>query len=254
MTVASVGGVIHYAAPEQFYASKSIVARAQTVDVYAFAQLLYYLVCGEDPRAERPENNQANFRRKISELFLEDPAATLIELYQQSSSHDPSGRPQSMEEVCETVLRARMLHLSGRESSALTTGEVCRQVGFAYAGVDHYEAADDGIQMTSRSNTLAISLRWNAEAVDGTASFVFSISARDQMGVPGAASGAQARQKFNQRIDRRLQKYPYASRTAGGRGFFDTRINVKQVELNTRGVAALTEVLGSVISAIEDVA
>lgn len=157
-----------------------------------------------------------------------------------------------MENVCAAVLRARVLHMAGVESAALVPDEVCRRVGYAYAGVERYQVVDDGISMASRSNTLNVTLRPLGAVASGRSGFAFEVSSNDQMGLPGVASGAAARQKFDQRIDRRLQRYSFASRTAAGRGFYGAKITLQDIELSADGVSRLTEVLTSVISAIED--
>jgi hypothetical protein len=253
VTINMVGGVVNYAAPEQFYASNSAAARAVTVDVYAFGQLLFYLVVGSDPSADRRASNIERFTAATNMLLPYDAAGTVTELYRLCTQVSPDERPQNMDEVCASLTRARLSHETQAQTAVFEPGEICRQVAHAYIGVGGFTPTDNGAQLQSRAGTLSIEAVSRGVPAANKSDFVLNISASQHFGVPGAGSGAQARRILNQRLDRRLQRFGNVSRTAGDQGYFQTHIKVEQVALSRAGAAQLLDVLAATVGAIEQV-
>lgn len=251
VTVNMVGGVVNYAAPEQFYASNSATARALTVDVYAFAQLLFFIFLKADPSPDRRDTNLGRFSDAVGALFSYEPAEMLIALYEQSTAVDPESRPQSMEEVCATLTRIRIAHETVSTQVGFTAEQICQQVAYGYVGPGRYSTTADGVDLQSRAETLSVGLRPRGVPHDGRSDFVYTISASQSFGVPGAGSGTQARAILNQRLDRRLQRFPEVHRSPGNQGYFQTHLLVEGILLTVEGAARLTDVLSTAIGAIE---
>ncbi|GAA1970226.1 protein kinase domain-containing protein [Microbacterium deminutum] len=253
VTVNLVGGAVNYAAPEQFYASNGSVARDFTVDVFGFAQLMYFILHGSDPAADKPAQNTQRFSNSVAGLFPAEPAELLIGLYKQSSSVDPSGRPQTMEEVHAVLSRAKVLHEATMSGAQLTAADILRQVAFTYAGPGGYSMDDEVVRMESRAGTMQIEVRQRGVESDGASDFLMTFSVSQQFGIPGASSGGHARGILNQRIDKRLQRYPDVRRSAGKHGYFQTHLTIERVPLSTSGIAELSILLSEIIAAIEHV-
>lgn len=251
VTINMVGGVVNYAAPEQFYASNSATARALTVDVYAFAQLLFFILVGTDPSADRRDTNLGRFSDAAGALLSYAPAELIIDLYDRSTQLSPASRPQSMDDVCAVLTRARIAHETVAEQTAFSPEEICRQVAYGYVGPGRYSTTGEGIAFHSRAATLDVALRPRGIPDDGRCDFVFTVSASQGFGVPGAGSGAHARLVLNQRLDKRLQRFSDVFRSPGNEGYFQTHLRVENVPLTIDGAGHLAEVLASSIAAIE---
>lgn len=253
VTINMVGGVVNYAAPEQFYASNSAVARAVTVDVYAFGQLFFYLVVGSDPSADRRASNIERFTSAVNALVPYEAATTLAELYQRCTEVSPDDRPQDMDEVCAMITSARLSYETQTQTAVFEPVEICRQVAHAYIGAGGFTPTDSGAQLQSRAGTLSIEVAQRGVPTADKSDFVLNVAASQHFGVPGAGSGAQARRILNQRLDRRLQRFANVSRTAGDQGYFQTHIKVDQVPLSSAGAAQILNVLAATVGAIEQV-
>ncbi len=251
VTINMVGGVVNYAAPEQFYASGGAAARAVTVDVYAFGQLLFFLFVGSDPAADRREANYERFSHAVGGVLAYEPAEIVIDLYKRSTQSAPESRPQQMEEVVAGLTRARIVQEAQSRTSVFDSEEVARQVAYAYAGPGGFSTASGGASFQSRSGTLAVEIKSRGVPSADQGDFVFNISASQAFGVPGAGSGAHARRILNQRLDRRLQRFAEVSRVPGDSGYFQTHIRVDAVSLTVGGASRLAEILSTAVSAIE---
>lgn len=253
VTINMVGGVVNYAAPEQFYRSDHTVSRAPTVDVYAFVQLLYYLYLDSNPAADRMESNVQLFKRAVSSLHTREAAELLIDLYERGSRREPAERIQEMEEVVSILARATLLSESGGSISSQMA--LAQQVGFTYAGPDRYatDVAKESVAFHSKSGVLEVRLKSVGVPSGERAVFDLYLSASQHFGISGASSGDRAREIFNQRIDRRLKRFKNATRHAGAGGYFSTRIRFTQVPIGLDGVAAVSELLLTCVSAIEGV-
>lgn len=251
VTVNLVGGVINYAAPEQFYQSRSAVARSERVDVYALAQLVFFIVCGHDPRADRPDENARAFSSAVAAIFTPDPAAILIDLYRAASSIDPSGRPASMTEFTDNIQRARARYEADSSAIRLDTIDLMKRVAHLYVGPGRYEVTRDKVAMTTRAGTLAITLlpRGNPDAEQSA--FSVELRALSDFSVPGASSGAQATQALNAKLDRALNRLNAERRSLRYQGYYGAEVFVPAVTLDNDGVTALSSLLNTVIGSLE---
>lgn len=251
VTINMVGGVVNYAAPEQFYASSSPVARSVTVDIYAFGQLLFFLIVGSDPSPDRRDANLARFRRAVSTVFSHGPAETLIELYSTATQLAPNARPQSMAEVCSALTSARIAHETLATQTSFKPEDIAKQVAYAYVGPGRFSVADDSVSFPSRAGTLSVKLRPRGVANDEAGDFILDLASSQAFGVPGAGSGTQARKILNQRLDKRLQRFTEVTRTPGNQGYFQTHLTITGISLTAQGAARVSDILSSAIGAIE---
>jgi serine/threonine protein kinase len=251
VTINMVGGVVNYAAPEQFYANGSPVARSVTVDIYAFGQLLFFLLVGSDPSPDQKDANLARFRQAVSGAFSHGPAETLIQLYTDATQLAPEARPQSMAEVCSALTSARIAHETLARQTSFNPGDIAKHVAYAYVGPGRFSVADDSVSFPSRAGTLAVKLRPRGVASDQASDFILDVAASQDFGVPGAGSGAQARKILNQRLDKRLRRFGEVTRTPGSQGYFQTHLTITGVPLTAQGVARVSDILSSAIGAIE---
>lgn len=252
VTMATVGGVINYAAPEQFFASNSAIARDAKVDVYAFSQLMYFIVLGRDPQADRPTVNLEAFRSRIAELFSEGAATELYALYERGSHERPSDRLGSMAEVCDALLRAQTAQVSSSATELLQPTELIRKVAYSYVGIGKYTEGETMVNFRSRSGALSIELSLIAEPRSGFGDFAIRLDALERLAMPGVASSSVAMGRFDQRIDKRLAKFSKVKRMAQKRRS-TALIEAREVPCNIHGSAQLAQVLAAVVSALEDV-
>ncbi|PYY65524.1 hypothetical protein DEJ30_00165 [Curtobacterium sp. MCPF17_003] len=253
VTTAAVGGVVHYAAPEQFY-SGGPSSRAPTVDVYGFAQLMFYMYVGSNPSADRPKQNVDRFRDEVASLHTQTSAALIIDLYEMCSKYRPQDRLQTLQEVCDVLTRARVAHSASSETKSLSQEDFCREVAFVYAGHGAFtEDGEGGVRLTSRAGTLDVQLQAKGVPEAGRSNFTITLSATQSLGVGGASTGAQGRRIINQRLDRRLGRFENVNRTPGTSGYFQTKVHISNEHLTFDGVAAFSQVLSAAIGAIEQV-
>lgn len=248
-----VGGVINYAAPEQLYMPNAAAARAETVDVFSLAQLMYFVVTHKDPVPEDPHKNLVSLTHHLNDWVDARAAETLAGLYAQGTQRAPEERPQTVTDFLGQLARAETYALAASGRDTVQASEFCRQLGHAYKGVGNYRAGEDFVDMTSLSGQIQIRVTnkgpsaQQKDCIDLGA----ELSVTGDVPVANLVTGARARRAINSRLDKMIGKYPHVIRHAGNLGVFQTFISMKNVPLTLDGLLRVQEVLGTVVSGIE---
>ncbi|MCP1501559.1 serine/threonine protein kinase/uncharacterized caspase-like protein [Curtobacterium herbarum] len=252
VTMNVVGGVVNYAAPEQFYQSSANVSRAATVDIYGFAQLLFFILVGSDPTPDQPKLNLDRISNAVKGLFDRNPAELLISLYVESTKYNPADRIKSMTDVVDILSRVKVLSELASRSGLLSQLEVLQQAAYSYAGPNKYATNPeiDEVSFFGRSGILELRMRPVGSPRGEVSTFEIFLGASQHFGVPGVGSGSQARMVLNQRLDKRVKKFKVV-RTQGDGGFFSARLKVDNVPLTSDGVAHLLEVVLAAVAGVE---
>lgn len=249
---AGVGGVINYAAPEQFYSPNTAAARAATVDVYSLAQLLFFVVTGKDPLPDNHDRNVARLLQRLNEWVEPRAAETLLDLYSRSTERDPSKRPQDVSEFSRVLARAEAYASASSGRDEVSEQDFCRRLGHVFSGIGRHRGSDSEVHMASLSQQVGIIVR-NKGRNDRRSDHVdleFQLSVTDRLPVGSVNSGSAARQAINSRLTKSLARFPGARRRAGTSGVFQTFIEV-QVPLSVEGITIAADILTTAVAAIE---
>ncbi|WP_369271121.1 protein kinase [Streptomyces sp. R11] len=128
LTGDAVIGHKEYAAPEQINVADTGRARDERVDVYAFGQLLYFLLTEADPKQRNTLGNVRYMADKLSRDGISEGArASIVEIYSTATHMEKKARFGHMWEISK---RLRELSLEREEGSASISfrtfcGQVC---------------------------------------------------------------------------------------------------------------------------------
>ncbi|WP_225348581.1 protein kinase domain-containing protein [Micrococcus luteus] len=250
VTVQALGGAVNYAAPEQFFQPGSRVERLATVDVYAFAQLLFYVFVGTDPRAEQVSANISALEQAVSNTLVEGAYTLVRHIYVESTRRDPGMRIQSMDEVRRMLLSAKSRQSEGTFSSSQSGVEMARRIAYVYRGGSDYEALQDGVRFDSRAGMLRVTVVEVSAGGSQKVDFEITFEPLMQLPMSGVASSETARGRFERRIDRRLSDISGAQRSSrdGSRAF---KVRSEGIVMNQIGHDRLIEIVSSVIEVLE---
>jgi len=245
-----VGGVINYAAPEQLHEPNTAAARAESVDVFSLAQLLFFVIVGRDPSADKFADNE---RRLVAALnsWVEDRAASPIrEVYKRCTARNALDRLSLNEFVAKLVsAEAYVLAASGRDT--VTEDEMCRRVAHLYAGIGKFEATERRSSMLSLSTQVEIIVRLLDVDKQGKAQVEIELSVTERLPVPSLRSGTDARLALNKRLDKILRRFPNVSRHSGNRGSYQVFVRADKVPMTVAGVAFVSDLVQTSVAGIE---
>ncbi|GAA0652240.1 hypothetical protein GCM10010174_89960 [Kutzneria viridogrisea] len=249
-----VGGVINYAAPEQMYAPNAAAARANTVDIFAMGQLLFYIVTGKTPSAHDFDLNHRTLRKMVNSWVDDGAAKCLFDLYVHSTQRAPKDRPQSMADFSGYLSRteAHVIAASGRDE--IPEENFCRRIAHLYAGVNNYEASDRQARCRTLSGQLELMIRIAGIHSKGNidmATVELEFTTINRLTIPSFSSGASGRSAINGRLDRALAPFPKAKRTSGHKGTYQVFVKIANVALTGQSAAEVCEILKTSIAAIE---
>ncbi|RRR96483.1 protein kinase domain-containing protein [Glycomyces terrestris] len=192
-----VGGVLNYAAPEQLYAHNTSAARSMTVDVYSLAQLMFFLIVGEDPSPASPARNIQKLTHTLTNWVDDRASEPLLEMYEQASSKEPSERPQTVTDFLTPLRKAEMFIQLASDSEDVPEDDFWRRVGHAYAGLGKYEADTDKMWTTNMSKQVEVIGRFKHVSTRGIAEVELEFSMTQNMLVPSFKTGKKAREQIN---------------------------------------------------------
>ncbi|NQX27099.1 serine/threonine protein kinase [Microbacteriaceae bacterium VKM Ac-2854] len=252
VTTHLVGGVINYAAPEQFYAPNSARARKATVDIFSMAQLMYFLIVGQDPSAEKRDRNLAALGESLRGWTDDRAAEQIFDIYRDSSELNPDRRTQSMDDVVKRLTRVRALIEAAETSDAVHASDFCRRVAFVYAGLGRYSTIDESVHFKSNAGTTDVEIFERGVPGQRSISIQMSLSVSHTLSLPGIKSQSDARTRINQKIDKRVKNVDGVSRHPGNSGQYQTHLHLDNLSLTTDGVVKATEVLIAALGGIEE--
>jgi eukaryotic-like serine/threonine-protein kinase len=242
-------GSLIYAAPEQLSKANSTLAHADTTDVYAFGQLLFFFVCRRDPVPMLSDNAYA-LREEIRGWGLEEPARRIVRLYEQCTQSHADKRIQDFREICDELFEISQLLKNVDHTRSLGFDAFARQISFSMVGMlPERLASDSSFYTTSGQTLVSISFRGDSER---PSEVVFQLRAQVAP-VLSTPSFEEGRRIINSRIDTVLKNYSQATRRAGTESPFETYLYIRGVPMSVDGVEQCRPILTRVIDCIERV-
>ncbi|WP_165970589.1 protein kinase [Actinomadura sp. 6K520] len=246
-----VGGVINYAAPEQFFEPNAKTARSEKVDIFSLAQLMFFIILGRDPSADNHASNVETLKRELRSWIDDRAANSLISLYQTATSRRPADRPESVIDFMRPIHAAEAVIQTASGTDQVAEEDYCRRVGHLYAGLGGYTATDGECRMNSLSNQVEIIVRLKGPAGANKVGLEIEFSVTGKLPVPSLKSGKSARESINVRLDKSFGRLAGVRRRAGTKGAFQTFAVIDSVSLDNAGVALAVEVITTTIASIE---
>jgi serine/threonine protein kinase len=251
-TAAEIGGVINYAAPEQFYAPNR--ARSERVDVFSLAQLMYFAIVGESPSAGSPVRNVQKLSQALSSWVDDRASEPLLELYSKASSKNPDERPEDVTTMLSALRKAEAFIQLASDSEDVLEIDFWRRVGQAYAGLKKYSADPEHMWTISISGQVEINCGFKRVYSRGSVDVQLEFSVTQNMPVPAFKSGKKARDKTNARLDKLLRRRfgHTVTRHNGHKGTYQVFVNVSDVKLHISGVTKVADVITTTVNGIEN--
>jgi serine/threonine protein kinase len=247
-------GTLAYAAPEQLY-PRNKLARSETVDIYAFAQLLYFCCTGSDP-VPLDDSNSTTLQRRVLQWSSGEAAHGVSEIYRKCSHRDPRERIKYISDVGD-LLAAIIIALRGsRANTILDNAHFLGEVRFSMSGTYAHCHEESSVRFMSRSGRTGVTLSVQEAAQDPGDSDVDVLSleacfdSRHGLAAEGL-SNEQVRITLNTWIDQSLRAYPFARRKSGSLGTYQVYVNMDKLKNNMEGVMQCRTVMSRVIELIE---
>lgn len=238
-------GAQFYSAPEQFARPNSPESHGKTVDVYAFGQLLFFIIVGTDPQPLGMGENDSVLASHLSRWSASSAAELLLELFRACTTYDWRDRTQDFTTVGNVLNRAL---LSMRLSDGIMSMDLfARELMFALGGIGGGGIA----RVTTRSGRSEVALADLRESSSQrTVSGTVTVSRLTRILMPGAGNYAEARVRLVKRIDTAMRNVNQSHvRRQGGDGVNEIKVSIKDVPLTRDGVAdvaaAITQLLGA---------
>ena len=246
-------GMALYAPPEQRDFTNTDATRLPTVDVFAFAQVLLYVLAGRDPRVNQTEVNVKTLIGALREKVPTSGVRQLSDLYNRCSSYDPGDRPADFSEILD-VLR------SVKSGIDLAAGGITLQIPEFLQEVRVALNDDIGepprqwkdFYALSRTKRTGVSLQAIHDR-ESTCGFEFRFAPSVEFGAQGVRN-ADLRKVLNQRLDRVIGNASIPSRRRSGQsGVYEVFIDIDPVPTTENMAYAVADVCLRVIRAMEAV-
>ena len=239
-------GAVFYAAPEQLAKPESSDAHAKTTDVFAFAQVSFFLATGSDPVPLGAADNVRALSQRLGVWGNLQAAEQFRALYEACSQRDPRDRPQDFRTISEDLYRVYR-HLTDRTpEQSIAAGSFVPELAFALAGLAQQQ--DGSHTVTSRSGRTNIELK--DPETDGSTTQVQIALVHGHLQIAGA-SNDRARTVLNGKLDRDLTEFPMVRRRAGDAGTYRVILEINDVAMNFRGVELCRQIIGRAVDSIE---
>lgn len=243
-------GAFGYAAPEQFSQPGSDLAHRGTTDIYAFAQLSFFVLTGgRDPNPNSIEANLATLKRSLEDWTSPEAAETFLQLYRKCSEVRPMDRHQSFEEVCELLDDVYQRQVASQVSEVVPPESFLVQVRTGLLGLE--AGGSDSMRFFSRTRSTQIELNvLERDIVDNTIALRVSLVRQDHLSFNGI-SYDEAQRALLKRISTYLEGK--SVKRIGGRpprGRFETAIefdNIPRTRFGAKEVATITQRLIEII-------
>ena len=241
-------GSLIYAAPEQLSKPRAQVAHEPTTDVYAFGQLLFFMLCRRDPVPVLANNTKA-LSEEVRSWGYAEPAEKIVALYESCTRYDAASRTQDFRLICDQLYEIQQLLTDIDHTRHIDFDAFARQLAFSVVGQSPERLLKEPTSFYSSSG--AIHIRISADQPTARRTEIkMRLLAQEAPVLQGADNYKDARDIINQRIDAAIRHYS-ARRRPGHQSPFETFIIMENVSLNIDGVENCRQVLTRVIDCIE---
>ena len=239
-------GAVFYAAPEQLAKPNSADAHAKTTDIFAFAQVAFFLVTGSDPVPLDAADNVRALSQRLGTWNNFEAAELFCELYEYCTQRNPSDRIQDFRTVSEALYRIHRGLTDRMPEQPVPVERFIPELAFALAGLAQQQ--NDPHVVTSRSGRTNIELE--DPETNGKVAKMQIVLVHDHLQVAGATND-RARSILNNRLDRDLSEFPMAHRRSGDMGTYRVLLEITEIPMNFTGVELCRQVIGRAVDSIE---
>ena len=239
-------GAVFYAAPEQLAKPNSADAHAKTTDIFAFAQVAFFLVTGSDPVPLDAADNVRAVSQRLGTWNNLEAAELFCDLYESCTQRSPNDRIQDFRTVSEALYRVHRVLTDRMPGQSVTVERFIPELAFALVGLAQQQ--NDSHVVTSRSGRTNIELE-NPETNGKVAKIQIAL-VHDHLQVAGATND-RARSILNTRLDRDLSEFPMAHRRSGDMGTYRVLLEISEIPMDFSGVELCRQVIGRAVDSIE---
>ena len=248
-------GTTFYAAPEQLANPLSKASHKETVDVYSFGQLSYFVVMRSDPVPLGVADNKKALEKRLANWPSERAARTFFDLYSDCSEFDPGKRPQNFSDIVDRLAKVLHYFRSANEKEPASSARFVHELVFSMAGLDPGPVREARSEFHSRSGRTNIFLTVKSIKAtnDGEAATIEAqFRPTEGLAIVGRTN-EKARILLNSRIDEALSKYEQSAvrRRSGRQGAFEVYVDMIDVPLNMGSVQFCRPILSRVIEVME---
>ena len=198
------------------------------LDIFSLAQLLFFVVVGRDPSADRFEDNVSLLVKSLNSWIEDRASEPLVSLYKRGVAKEPGARP-TMAEFIDLLSTAEAYVLSASGRDDINEEDLCRRVAHLFAGLGNYTATASTAMMNSLSGQVAIAVRMIDFQYSRGATVEVDLSVADKLPMSGFKSGSNARDTLNARLSRILKRFPNVTRHNGKRGAYQVYVRINKV-------------------------
>ncbi|WP_159104768.1 protein kinase [Plantactinospora sp. BB1] len=247
-------GVVHYAAPEQFfsYDPKAALAKTPALDVFSFGQLLYYSVTGQDPNPVDLDGNAERLRDSaFRKGFDSSSALSLAALYEISTVWNSAERIRSFTPIIQQLkdVEASLLHTSAEAS--LDKDEFIAELISSLSS--RPVPVRSATSFISSAGTWEISFEWQDKRFRGKGYMpLLKTQYIPQRRIAFQnTSNEQMRRVLNRRLDDALKPYAkFVTRRPGTHGTYQVYVDIRLEAISRENVKKAVEVITTALSAL----
>lgn len=244
-------GAFGYAAPEQFSQPGSDVSYRGTTDIYAFAQLSFFVLTGgRDPNPNSVDENCDFLWSRIQTWTNYQAAQQFLELYRRCSQVRPGDRPQSFDEVIDQLDTIQQMLMASQASATLPIESFLFQLRAEVVGLE--DSVRDTTTFTSRTGSTVIEIELDKRTVIQDYITLRSGLTMQRHLAFNQMSYEEAQRTLLRRIDNYLEGK--SGKRKGGpppRGRFESVIEFQNLARTRFGAKEAAAVISRVIEIIE---
>lgn len=238
---------LYYAPPEQTMRRSEAAARAYTVDLYSFGQVLYFALCGNDPMSMK--ENRHNLRSRLVKGWSEEAGNYIVDLYAKCTAENPKDRPENFNYVCDKLRHAYDLVKGLSPNTIVPLDRLVLELAYIVRGAPEAKMESEKGSFQSLSGRTQITFEISPKGKD-----LCEISLRFysfELPVLPGRDHTYLREKMMNRIGKVLKEYPGVDKKAGSTLPFEAHISNIKIRHDREGLLYLAGMVGRLIDAAE---
>ncbi len=235
-------GSVYYAAPEQHAKPGSPSARAVTVDIFSFGQLLYFAATSSDPTPNDMADNTRSLSTRINKWGTSKPVELFVNLYKDCTNRDPAARPKAMTDVSARLYEVLAAFRQKQDRPVLSKEEFIHEIHFSIAGMSN--ALDNRI--TSAAGQTEVTLAANE---NGELHITFQV--RRTPLVDSISDFKRAREVLNSRVEALVSKAPNVKWRSGKNNPYEVFVIFSKLSFNFTGVTLARDWINKILAVLE---